>query len=58
MKPTFQAPGSKRLKLKFDEPLSNFAFKFKLRQYVQAIAEHTTFQPYEFERLYKAGPDR
>jgi hypothetical protein len=26
--PTLKAPGNKRLKLKYGEPLSNFAFKF------------------------------
>jgi len=34
MKPTFKAPQSKLLKLECDEPLSNFAFKFKLRRYI------------------------
>jgi hypothetical protein len=33
MKPTLKAPGTKRLKLKHDQPLRNFAFKFKLRRY-------------------------
>jgi len=28
--------GSKRLKLQYDEPLSNFAFKFNLRGYTKA----------------------
>jgi hypothetical protein len=27
-----KAPGTKRLKLKYDGPLSNFAFKFNLRR--------------------------
>ena len=31
MKPELKAPVNKRLKLKCDEPLSNFAFKFNLR---------------------------
>jgi hypothetical protein len=31
--PTLKALGTKRLKLKCDEPLSNFAFKFNLRRY-------------------------
>ena len=31
MKPTLKALGAKRLKLKYDEELSNFAFTFKLR---------------------------
>jgi len=29
--PTLEAPGAKRLKLKYDVPISNFAFKFNLR---------------------------
>ena len=33
VKPTLKAPGIKLLKLKYDTPLSNFAFKFKLRRY-------------------------
>ena len=33
MKPMLKAPGTKRLKLKYDEPPSNFAFKFNLRRY-------------------------
>ena len=33
VEPKFNLPGIKRLKLKFDEPLSKFAFKFKLRHY-------------------------
>ena len=32
-KPTLKAPGTKRLKLTYDEPVSNFAFKFNLRRY-------------------------
>jgi hypothetical protein len=34
IKPTLKAPGSKRLKLKLEELLSNFAFKFDLRRYI------------------------
>ena len=33
MKPMLKAPGTKRLKLKYDESPSNFAFKFNLRRY-------------------------
>jgi hypothetical protein len=33
IKPTLKAPGSKRLKLRYDEPLSKFAFNFNLRRY-------------------------
>jgi len=37
IKPTLKAPGTKRLKLKYDELLSNFAFDFNLRRYNEAI---------------------
>ena len=33
IKPTLKAPGTERLRLECDEPLSNFAFKFNLRRY-------------------------
>jgi hypothetical protein len=33
MKPTLKAPGSERLKLKYDDLLSNFAFNCNLRHY-------------------------
>jgi len=33
IKPTLKAPGTKRLKVKYDKPLSKFAFKFNLRRY-------------------------
>ena len=36
MKPTLKAPGATRLKLKYDEPLSKFAFNFHLRRYTTA----------------------
>jgi hypothetical protein len=38
IKPTLKAPGTKRLKLQYDEPLSNFAFNFNLRRYTPALA--------------------
>ena len=38
IKPTVTAPGTERLKLKFDEPLSNFAFSFNLCRYVKGIS--------------------
>jgi hypothetical protein len=38
MKPTLKPPGTKRLKLKDDELVSNFALKFKLRRYIVGIA--------------------
>jgi len=33
IKPTLKAPGIKLLKLKYDKPLSNVAFKFNLRRH-------------------------
>ena len=36
IKPTLNAPGTKRLILKCDEPLSDFAFNFNLRRYTEA----------------------
>jgi hypothetical protein len=42
VKPTLQAPGNKRLKLKYDELPSNFAFKFDLRRYTWAFSSGGT----------------
>jgi len=39
MKPVLKAPGSKRLKPKYDNLLSNFAFKFNLRHYIEGYAD-------------------
>ena len=39
IKPTLKAPGTKRLKLQYDEPLSSFAFKFNLRRYNQGFQD-------------------
>ena len=37
IKSTLKAPGTKRLKLKHDKPLSSFAFNFNLRCYIMAF---------------------
>jgi len=37
MKIMLKAPGTKRLKLQYDGPPSNCAFKFKLRRYTKAF---------------------
>jgi hypothetical protein len=37
IKHTLKAPGTKRLKLQYDEPPSNFAFKLKLHRYTSAF---------------------
>jgi len=36
--PMVKAPGAKRLRLKFDQLLSRFAFIFNLRRYTEVIA--------------------
>jgi hypothetical protein len=46
MKPALKAPGTKPLKLKYDELLSSFAFNFNLRRYIKAT-----------ELLFTVGPD-
>ena len=38
IKLTLQAPGNKRMKLKYGELLTDFAFKFNLRRYISATA--------------------
>ena len=35
IKPTLKAPGTKRSKPEYDEPLSNIAFKFNVRRYIE-----------------------
>jgi len=39
IKPNLKRPDAKRLKLKSDEPLSDFAFSFNLRRYSKAEFE-------------------
>ena len=47
IKPTLKAPGSERLKLKYDEPLSNFAFNIYLRRYTEVQIEESIDADYE-----------
>jgi hypothetical protein len=44
MKPELKAPGIKRSKLKHDDSLLNFAFKFNLSRYIEAHAVDTYAQ--------------
>jgi len=37
IKPTLKAPGTERLKLKYEELLSKFGFKFNLRRYTEDV---------------------
>jgi len=37
-KPVLKAPETERLRLQYDEPLSNFAFEFNVRRYTTGIA--------------------
>ena len=41
IKPTLKAPGIKLLNLKYDKPLSHFAFKFNLRRYIEVLESAT-----------------
>ena len=43
MKPMFKPPGTTRLKLKCDEPLSIFDFRFNLRRYSWARWRSSTW---------------
>jgi len=50
VKPTLKAPGSRRLKLKYDRLLSNFAFNFNLRR-------HNLFvRIFDMRHVAAAGP--
>jgi hypothetical protein len=40
-KPVLKPPRCQRLKLSYDEPLSNFALFFNLRRYIMAELNHT-----------------
>ena len=46
IQPTLKAPGTKRLKLDCDEPLSNCAFKLNLRRYKQVPVYCQCEMPY------------
>ena len=54
MKPTLKAPGSTRLKLECDDPLSNFAFNFNLRNYNE-VKWQALVKSVQHTTLYKAG---
>jgi peroxiredoxin len=37
IKPTLKAPGTERLNLKYEQLVSSFCFKFKLRRYSEGV---------------------
>jgi len=41
IKPELKPPGTERLKLMCDTLVSTFAFKFRLRRYIQGLAQAT-----------------
>jgi len=43
MKPTLKPRITKHLKLKCDEPLSNFALKFNLRRYIKDYGDYKIY---------------
>jgi len=52
IKLTLKAPGTKRLKLRYDKLLSSFGFKINLRRYIEAMGglpsapvEYSSFAP-------------
>jgi hypothetical protein len=49
IKPTLEPPGTKGLKLTYDEPLSKFAFNFSLRRYTKVV-----FPPFDSGNIGKA----
>jgi hypothetical protein len=52
IKPTLKAPGTKRLKLKGDDLLSSFGFKFNLCRYTWAVTKLVRMHP---DIVSKAG---
>jgi hypothetical protein len=57
IKPTLKAPGTVRLKLKYDEPLTKFAFNFNLRRYIQEVLEAAGADKMESDGAAAFGDD-
>ena len=55
IKPTLKAPGTYRLKLKYDKLLSIFAFNFSLRRFTTVRLPATAAVYREVEELTKPG---
>ena len=59
IKLTLKAPGIKLLKLEHDKSLSNFAFKFNLRCYIEASGQiQSGFGGFMVGRAETRGPGR
>jgi hypothetical protein len=61
IRPTLKAPGAQRLKLKYEESLSNFAFNFNLRRYIPAFQHpsHSLLEDHGFkQQKYRAFHQR
>jgi hypothetical protein len=48
IKPTLKPPGTERLKLKHDQPLSNLTLKLKLRRFTKVAAQQQKVPPLPF----------
>ena len=57
IKPALKAPGTKRLKLQYDTPLSNFAFKFNLRRYSSGKSDKSYVDLENYVRADPVGTD-
>jgi hypothetical protein len=55
MKPTLKAPGSMHLNLRYEEPLSNFAFKFNLRRYTAVSVSNDLVTLYSLRTIRPGG---
>jgi hypothetical protein len=56
VKPTLRAPGSERLKLKYEELLSNFGFKLSLRRYSLVCHSYSSERQYSrYRGVHPAG---
>ena len=56
IKSMLKAPGTMLLKLKYDEPLSTFAFKFNVRRYIKALARIIFATHDEKDKEFEARP--